>query len=174
MKNVDNNVYINLETNEIVTNIPNYINCDKEIAHVIALLNSKGYITNASCAGHFDRLIYYESSKPISEKSYFEENKELGLEIIRVTEKEIIYRGLAIESNLYISFEKDYGFTSLPPGFNFEDNHIIRKYFELQDEHENKYTLSELKNIQNDSIEKLYEWSKTLINLNEKERGKNI
>lgn len=174
MSSVDNNVYVNLKTNEIVSNVPDYINCDKEISHIISILNAKGYITNASCAGHFDRLIYYEDSKPISEKNFFEENKELGLEIIRVTETEIIYRGMAIASSLYISFTKDYEFIDLPPGFNWEDNHIIRKYFKLEDELGNKYTLRELKNIQNDSIQELCEWSKSLVNLDEKKRGKNI
>lgn len=159
--------YINLETFEITDNVDGFIECDAEIAELIALLNKKGYKTRYSSAGHFDRLFYYEDSKPVSEKSFFEENKELGLEIIRVTDEKIIYRGLGIESNLYISFDKEYNFSDLPEGFVFEDNNIIRIYFQLQDENGNKYTLNELKNIQKSAIEKLYKWAQNLVNINE-------
>lgn len=158
--------YINLDTSEIITSqTKGYINCDEKIAKIILLLNKKGYITTNSCAGHIDKLLYYDEIIPINAKDFLDKNKEL--EIIRKNENEIIYRGIAWEgSNFYIAFKDEYKFPSLPQGFLLEDGLIIRKEFKLEDECGNKYTLKELKEIQDSSILELLNWVENL-NINE-------
>ena len=89
--------------------------CDKEIAEAISLLNKKGYITYASCSGHYKIEFYEWFDEDINKLEEFKNNPRI---IIRkIKEKSFDYWSEVDKTQTYILFKKQYHFTNLPEGF---------------------------------------------------------
>lgn len=115
---LDGNSYINLQNYEISDTPDGYIQCDADIADVIATLNKKGYETFASCAGH-NKI---EFSGPNEFKlSDLEKIKNSSKYIIsKVTDNCVYARTESASTYIYISFAKVYEFESIPEGFIYK------------------------------------------------------
>ena len=144
---MDGTVYINLKSGEITDNIDGYIHCDMEIAPVIRTLNQKGYITKASCAGHYPITIYEYNNCDIE---YLEKIKKDPLsKIIKIRKKDFAYYTEARCTSTYILFQEKYDF-KLPEGFYTLDNAICHDvYFHRNHKRRKmKYVLKELEKYQ--------------------------
>ena len=118
---MDHNSIINKNTYEICKHAEDHENiiiCDKEIADSIALLNKKGYLTHASCSGHYKIEFYEWFDEDIK---YLEEYKNNPRIIIKkIKEKSFDYWSEVDKTQTYILFKKQYNFENLPEGFQKE------------------------------------------------------
>lgn len=118
---MDNLVFINTDTWEIVDEPEALIHVDKDIAEAIAILNKKGYKTKSSCSGHADRSLRQYFDKKENLKKYHNVTQE---EYIKEYDK-VVFFALQKETDTYIMFDKIYNFDKLPKGFKYEARKIV-------------------------------------------------
>lgn len=125
---MDNNIFINLKTFEIVDELPNYISVDKEIAKTISTLNKKGYLTMASCSGHYYiPTMSMQSNIDLDFLKEAESNPKMIVESIKEDSFDCWVENQT--TSIYIMFSKKYNFPKLPKGFKLEtheNNETIR------------------------------------------------
>ncbi|MBR6133619.1 MAG: hypothetical protein IKQ29_02750 [Bacilli bacterium] len=125
---VDDTTYIDLSTGEITDNPEGYLHCDTLIAPTLSVLNTKGYKTSASCSGHSQKLAISHRGvyKIVPNKPLEEQIKELlylmyqqGKTIIinRIDTKNIYFEFITDTICVYVAFNMDYNFKTLPQGF---------------------------------------------------------
>lgn len=115
--------YINLRNFEVTDKVDEYIDCDFEIAKIIALLNEKGYKTRYSCAGHNQNGFLEKTIKePIS--CYDEFMKIYGdyktIHITKIDDDYFYHKDDVVGTHTYILFDENYDFKSIPNGFCLE------------------------------------------------------
>lgn len=172
--------YINTKTFEISWDMPDYIPCDDEIAEAIAILNQKGYKTLYSCAGHnrvFEKYIVKCSKE---EKEDLLKNKN-RIYIIEEDNQYLYYVPKITTTDTYVCFKESikYVVDNLPNGFKYEEYededttfYTIRCVHEMYKDEEckirksNKEIDEHIKNAQG----ALYEWAKSLKDLNIKKK----
>ena len=143
-------VHMHQETFEIwifMTDIPdNYFPVDELIALPIQVLNRKGYITAACCAGHLFPALY---------GNYVENHKHITIEdgtVLRIFDTEDVHES-------YIMFKEDISLPTLPPGFvkdeDFPNPIVIRK------PHSGKDTYKLISDIV-ESMQQLHDWALSL------------
>ena len=178
--NMNNHKFIDSSTYEIIPD-ENIIEVDPDIAEVISLLNQKGYKTKASCSGHALDLSYY---KQVYEISLLDEEKIKKdypeYYIVDKTDRAFTLIVPKLATSIYIMFEQDYHFDSLPEGFvkeptwddslgdwsksNFD---IIRKRIDYYENHVRKNPNNVQKEIKKYN-NLLLEWVRKLPKINER------
>jgi len=171
---MDNARYINIETFEILSSPVNYIPCDKEIADVVAILNSKGYKTIASCAGH-NRIQYGESFElSIDEFDSYNEAEKKLFKVIRQDDKKIIVKPEMYGESTYISFARYYEFQNIPEEFTYEKNKngttTLRKEINFYDSFSTRKDDSAIDEELKRGWEELKKWALSLEEYKIKER----
>ena len=173
---VDETTYIDLSTGEITDNPEGYLHCDTLIAPTLSVLNIKGYKTYASCSGHSQRLsISHKGACRIDpSKSVEEQIKELlylmyqqGKAIIinKIDAKNIYFEFITDTICVYVAFNMDYCFKTLPQGFRllrFDKGISISKNISRKRPDGTFKSESELYNEIVQSNKELLRWSKTL------------
>jgi len=167
---MDNNVFIDTTTFDVVDSIPSVFIVDKKIATAVANLNMRGYITKASCSGHNEIKFMEFANCDISFLEEVQKNKHCIVKEIR--KDNFDYWAEVLGTSIYISFDDNYFFEYLPGGFEQEEDGTIRHTIEFYN--------NEMSNARRNSKEidleinmycnKLTEWTKTLENL--KTKGK--
>lgn len=120
---MDYNSIIDRETFEVTLHAedhPKVFICDKTIAPVVALLNKKGYITFASCGGHY-KIEYWECFNE-SLKYLKEYQKDEKIIIKKIKDNGFDYWQEVDKTRIYILFDKDYQFNNLPDDFEISNN----------------------------------------------------
>ena len=169
---MDHNSIIDRDTFEVTIHAedhPKVFVCDKPIAPIVALLNKKGYKTIASCSGHY-RIEFYEYLD--EDIKYLDEYKQDDRIIIKkVKDKTFDYFKEVDMTHMYILFDKDYYFTTLPLDFNVRknDNRLMIDYtINYYDEKHNHKSISMVMREIDNKCKLLEEWVKELPNLNER------
>jgi len=161
--------FINLKTFEISDTPGDFIMVDAEIVDIVAILNSKGYQTYASCAGH-NKMVFTETLECSKDDFNKYLAKEPSVKIMEETEDKIFYKSECLGMNTYIAFKEDYDFSFIPEGFSYdnEKNLIYRmiNFYNGKQRRKDKDIEDELKN--NWYI--LNKWALELKPLKEKER----
>lgn len=169
---MDNTRYIDLNTFEVVDFPNGYIPCDKEIVDIIAILNKKGYVTKASCAGHnVCEFCLDERETDIQQLDEIKNNP--GYRICRVENNKIYFKGEIVGRCTYIWFCEKYDFDTIPQGFNYYDDGNLCKIvnYYKDDECIERKSNEELKEELNSNWNSLREWAINLKdNKNIKER----
>ena len=94
--------------------------CDKQIADSVALLNKKGYLTFASCSGHY-KIEFYEWF--CDDLSKLEDYKNDSKIIIKEIKNNGFYYWDEIDfTEMYVLFNKRYKFRNLPKDFDIDYN----------------------------------------------------
>ena len=170
---MDKNSIIDKATFEVCTHAedhPKVFVCDKPIAPVIALLNKKGYKTVASCSGHYKIEFYEYLNEDIK---YLDEYKSDDRIIIKkVKEKTFDYWQEVDRTHMYILFDKDYHFTTLPDDFTIikSDDRLTLDYtINYYDESHNHKSISMVMREIDNKCKLLEKWAN---NLPYKEREK--
>ena len=169
---MDHNSIIDRNTFEVTIHAedhPKVFICDKPIAPVVSILNKKGYKTVASCSGHY-RIEFYEYlDKDIK---YLDEYKEDDRIIIKkVKDKTFDYWQEVDRTHLYILFDKDYYFTTLPLDFNVRknDNRLTIDYtINYYDKNNNHKNISMVMREIEDICKLLEKWAEKLPDINER------
>ncbi len=133
---MDRCYFIDKKTFEVYQEHPNVFSCDPLIAETVSILNKKGYQTRASCESHYEIKEY--------DPSYSKEK---------------------MITQIYIFFEQEYKFSSLPEEFKTEliegktsIFHTIYYYHENgKHKHRREFEIEKEK-----YINKLNEWAKKL------------
>ena len=115
---MDHNSLINRKTYEICKHeedCKDYFICDKEIAPVISLLNKKGYITYASCSGHYKIEFYEWFDEDIKNLKEYQNNPRIIIKNIK--EKTFDYWSEVENTGVYILFKEQYKFDCIPEKF---------------------------------------------------------
>ena len=89
--------------------------CDKEIAPAISLLNKKGYVTYASCSGHYKIEFYEWFDEDINKLEEFKNNPRIIIKNIK--ENSFDFWSEVDKTQVYVLFKKQYHFNTLPEGF---------------------------------------------------------
>lgn len=137
---MDRCYFIDKETFEIYREHEKIFSCDPMIADAVSILNKLGYYTLASCEGHYE-----------------------------IKEYDISYPKEKMVTGIYILFKEKYVFSSIPEGFELEDDErtCLRhrmKYYDENGNHRNRLEFE----IEKEKYNKiLIEWAK---NLPKKER----
>ena len=124
--NMNNHKFIDALSYEIISD-ELIIEVDPDIAEAISLLNQKGYKTKACCSGHALDLNYYKQICDISLLDEEEIKKDYPeYYIVDKTDRTFTLVVPKIATSIYIMFEQDYHFDSLPDGFakepSFDDS----------------------------------------------------
>lgn len=120
--------FIDVNTFEIVDNV---FEVDDDIAETISILNKKGYRTTYCCSGHEDLQMGGYIYLP---KEHFEVLKNMIGNYIIVGEQVCGGRDcyVALSSlnfpELYISFEEEYEFPTIPEGFEYCEGRISKEF----------------------------------------------
>ena len=126
--NMNNHKFIDALSYEIISD-ELIIEVDPDIAEAISLLNQKGYRTKASCSGHALDLAYYKQVCDISLLDEEEIKKDYPeYYIVDKTDKTFTLIAPKPATSIYIMFEQDYHFASLPEDFVKEpsfDNNLM-------------------------------------------------
>ena len=153
-----NNKYIDKKTFEIIDNV---FEVDEDIADTISILNKKGYYTKYCCSGHVkDPNIYYMYKEESilenkdNEVDYTVNIKEDTCDILKPYTKTLIY----------ILFDKEYNFKTLPNGFK-KDKNTIEMFINYYDMDKRKNSNDIDKEIKK-ANKVLYEWACDLPKLN--------
>lgn len=165
--------YISVKTFEIDNDI---FEVDDAIAETISILNKKGYHTTYSCSGHSEpqfQSIAYIPVKTI--ESFIEMNKDskyyiLGQQKVGNQDVYVIVTGFDY-TEVYISFDKEYEFSSLPHNFEYSTlgNHSsLSQMFDLFDENGNLLSEDEISDKLKQANEDLLNWAKSLEQLKNK------
>lgn len=156
-----NNKYIDKKTFEIVDNV---FEVDEDIADTISILNKRGYYTKFCCSGHIKDPRIYE----IYENESILENKDnkIGY-MVNIKENTCDILMPYTETLIYIMFDKDYNFKTLPNGFKKEEN-TIEKFINYYDVDKRKKSNDIDKEIK-EANKILYEWAYKLPDLKNKE-----
>ena len=138
--------------------------CDSKMANTICLLNKKGYHTKACCSGHNERL-----------SARIQENVEIELldstkedkhyHIFDLTNKDFKIFTPRLFAQIYIMFDQDYSFPSIPKDFSYKNKtleHIIFFYKDDVINEENALTDEEINNEIEKKNEILDNWAKEL------------
>ena len=115
--------FINKENFEVKDELENYIYCDYDIRNIIAKLNKKGFETKFSCAGHNEvGLLWPVHKLPIDNlEEYLKDAKvDKSLHFIGKNKDYFYHKDEKVFTCIYISFAKDYQFSTLPEGYNYE------------------------------------------------------
>lgn len=122
---MDNYCFIDNKTFKVYENNPYGFSCDKKIANAVALLNKKGYITLASCEGHYE-IGYLEQLNV--DLDFLEEVKNDKRFIIKeIRDDGFDVWGEKVITSIYVSFKERYEFDNLPEGF-IQDEAVDPKY----------------------------------------------
>lgn len=89
--------------------------CDKEIAEAISLLNKKGYVTYASCSGHYKIEFYEWFDEDINKLDEYKNNPRIIIKNIK--ENSFDYWSEVDKTGIYVLFKKQYNFKNLPENF---------------------------------------------------------
>jgi len=119
------NKFINLKTFEISDTPGDFIMVDAEIADIVAILNSKGYETASSCAGH-NKMFFTETMECSKEDFDKYLANEPSIKIIDETMDKVFYKSECLGLNTYISFKENYDFAFIPRGFLYENKSIYK------------------------------------------------
>lgn len=156
-----NNKYIDKETFEIVDNV---FEVDEDIADTISILNKKGYYTKFCCSGHVKDPRIYEMYKDES----ILENKDNKIGYMVNIKEDTCYMLMPYTiTKVYIMFDKDYNFKTLPNGFKKYEN-TIEMFINYYDRGKRKKSNDIDKEIK-DANKILYEWACNLKYLKNKE-----
>lgn len=125
--------FIDMNTFDVVDNV---FEVDDDIAETISILNKKGYRTTYCCSGHVDPEI---SSFIYIPKEHYEKMKGMlnnivvfGEQIRNGREYYVAFYGLNFPE-LYISFAEEYDFPTIPEGFDFDGERIMKEFsFEIE------------------------------------------
>lgn len=155
-----NHKYINKETFEIVDNV---FEVDEDIAQTISILNKKGYSTKYCCSGHAKNPRLYELYNVKNSDDF--EFKDLGY-IVNQEKSNYDIIMPSIYTSVYIMFDSNYNFDSLPEDFNKVDNdniddYVISKeicYYKDGKRKDCNVIDKEIK----DANDRLFEWAKNL------------
>jgi len=142
------------ETFEIwifMTDIPdNYFPVDELIALPIQVLNRKGYITAACCAGHLFPALY---------GNYVENHKHITIEdgtVLRIFDTEDVHES-------YIMFKEGIVLQTLPTGFEKDDDNFSTR-MTIRKPHSGNDTYKLVGDIV-ESMTQLREWALNLLDL---------
>lgn len=112
---MDRCYFIDKKTFEIYEEHPDVFTCDPMIARTISTLNKLGYMTLASCEGHYE-----------------------------IKEYDVSYPKEKMVTGIYILFKENYKFPNLPEGFEVDEldgktdlSHIIY-YYDASGNHKNR------------------------------------
>ena len=173
---MDETTFIDLQNNKITNSPEGYIHCDKLIAEAILELNNKGYKTNASCQGHSQRMtissrLTVEREEGVPLEQQFQKILlacyQQGMIVIinGVDEEGIHLENLSTGESVYISFQEEYEFDTLPEGFIFS-NHggksSLLKYIDRRRPDNTYKTGSEMYEEIQEANRVLVEWAKKL------------
>lgn len=115
---MDKNSIIDLNNFEVYTfaeDYPNIIVCDRRIAPSVAILNKKGYITSASCEGHYLEGCNEQFNVDLEFLSEAQNDSHYFIREIRDDSFDCYSEYLA--STIYILFKDKWEFSTLPDGF---------------------------------------------------------
>ena len=141
--------------------------CDKRIALVIAELNKKGYVTFASCGGHYKNEFYEWFNEDISNIETYK--KDSRIIITEIREDSFDYISFVDKTLIYILFNEEYEFDNLPNGFSYyEDGEDYRTciqcfvsyYYESNKRKKRNIVENEI----DEKIDELNKWVKELPN----------
>ncbi len=169
---MDHNSIIDRDTFEVTIHAedhPKVFVCDKLIAQVIALLNKKGYKTVASCSGHY-RIEFYEyldeDIKYLDE--YMHDDKII---IKKIKEKTFDYFQEIDRTHMYILFDRDYHFPTLPDDFTIiksADRIMLDYTIYYYDENHNHKSISMVMREIENKCKLLEKWATNLPDINER------
>lgn len=122
---MDHNSIIDRNTFEVYTHAedcPFAFVCDKRIAPAIAILNKKGYVTFASCGGHYEGGCRELINLNLSLLEEYQNDSECFVREIREDGFDCYVENR--QSHIYVLFSKRYKFDSIPEGFTtYEDEY---------------------------------------------------
>lgn len=163
--------YIDKNTFEVNNDI---IEIDTEIVDTIILLNKKGYKTKYCCAGHNDKTVHTRLLKASELEGDLLEKYDVGVMDVTVEKdkKRVYYRPSS--TDIYIMFDKDYKFKTLPEGFkkkgkwdkdgfSNEEFNMVEKTLSYFNNHVRKSDEQILKEITTEN-QKLLKWAHSLPN----------
>lgn len=168
-----NHKYISKQTYEVLEDV---FEVDPLIAETVITLNKKGYRTTFCCQGHEKNEIH---KYKVPKEKYSEKlTKNIAeYDMIEKANEVIIYYKIP-STDIYIKFDKDYGFKKLPEGFeklkkwDYKNNDFYQNEYEgiiktiyFYDKNERK-SKDKIKDEIEKSNKDLYEWSKKLPNIN--------
>lgn len=156
-----NNKYIDKKTFEIVDNV---FEVDEDIAGTISILNKKGYYTKFCCSGHVKDPRIYEMYK--DESILENKDNKIGY-MVNIKEDTCHILMPYVITRVYIMFDKDYNFKTLPNGFKKYEN-TIEMFINYYDRGKRKKANDIDKEIK-DANKILYEWACNLKDLKDKE-----
>lgn len=163
---MDHNSIIDRETFKVYTHAEDYPKafvCDKPIANAVAILNKKGYKTFASCSGHYKTEFYEYFNEDIS---HLEEMKKDDHIIIKnIKDDGFDFWAEVTKTGIYILFDNEYDFGTLPDGFNLEissNRSLIFHDIYYYDESNNKKTRQEFEEEIKKYCEMLNKWANDL------------
>ena len=181
---MDETTFIDLQKNEVTNSPEGYIHCDKLIAEAILELNNKGYKTSASCQGHSQRMTISNGliaevregvpiEQQLQEVLLFCYQQGMIVIINGIDEEGIHLEKLSTGEDVYISFQEEYEFDTIPEGFSFS-NHggrsSIHKYIDRRRPDNTYKTGSEMYEEIQEANRVLVEWAKKL----EPRKGKTL
>lgn len=116
--------------NENFENIENVIQVDKEICETIKVLNKKGYTTLASCAGHnnLSKYLRQECDIDLLEDLAKKEDYKHSI-VVDKTDKSFGLVTPVSLTQIYILFDKEYKFISLPETFIYKNKVLESEIF---------------------------------------------
>lgn len=143
--------YIDKNTFEIVDNV---FEVDEQIADTISILNKKGYLTLYSCSGHVKDPRLYEK--------YPIEKADDCCDSFIIDDKSILIPYLS--TRIYILFDKEYSFKTLPKNFIIENLDCKSIIFKEIDFYINniKRKSNDIQKEINESNNDLLEWAQNL------------
>lgn len=142
-------------------NDSNLVIVDKNIADAILSLNKFGYVTVASCGGHFSGRYYYEQID--CDNEFLEDvKKDKHCTITNYKEKTFDYVSDQSSTTIYIMFDKKYNFSNLPEGFKLETEDTLRHTIHFIDDAGKRKSFEEIENEIKKYNEILKEWANNL------------
>lgn len=120
---MDHNSIIDKTTFEIypyAEDYPNIILCDRKIAPTIATLNKKGYLTTASCQGHYLEGCNEQFNVDLSFLEEVKNNKHYFIKEIREDSFDCYSECMC--TTTYLLFEKKHIFEEVPEGYELIQN----------------------------------------------------
>lgn len=128
---MDNYYFIDNKTFKVYEDNPYGFSCDKKIAYAVALLNKKGYITLASCEGHYEIGYLEQLNVDLDFLEKVKDDKRYIIKEIRDDGFDVWVE--KVITSIYVLFKERYKFDYLPEGFIQDENDktIIRHTIEF-------------------------------------------